>query len=199
MKNFEVEMGGEETVPPTGPAATPVVETTSAPRATPADLSQAHEMLLKEMDAVRSVAKLVMERIASLEAKLAPTEAAIAKQGEMLERAAKESLAEGTREWAETAVRYRRLVDELGTLARAQEGHLASLTENWRTIGLPILGGLLAVLLILVIESPTAARLRAWIGGGATAPPSAPAMYEPPPAPALPAAKAKAPGKGPAR
>src|SRR5262245_41154693 len=102
-------------------ASAEVLEATSAPAAAPkpapSDLLDAHDLLLKEFDEVRQFAKLVTDKIAALEMQLAPREAAHVRQGEMLERVARTTLAEAGKEWAATAVQYRTLVDELARLA----------------------------------------------------------------------------------
>ncbi len=162
---------------PTGPAAAPKTD----------GLSEAHEMLLKEIDDVKNAAHLVIEKMEALDARLAAREGSLLKQGDAMERAARESLAEASREWAETAQRFRKFVDELGTLAAFHEKRLAQVPSARGPMVAAIWGGFLAGLLALLLSGPVATRIADWLMGP-SAPVSAQDAVEP-------AAGTKKPGK----
>ena len=160
-----------------------------------ADLTEAHEMLLRDLDEVRNAAQLVTERLAAIEAKLAPKEAALATQGQALERVAREALSEATREWAETAQRYRKFVDDMGSLAAWQEARAkTAVPSTMKPLMAAFLGGLLAGLIVIAGTSSAGQRVRSWIAGVPTIAPPPPAE-EPAPVPA----NAKKPAKPGAR
>jgi hypothetical protein len=175
MRDLDLRMDADDEskpAPAPPPAVTPEIVSprASAPRPTSGDLSEAHEMLLQDLDEVRKAAQLVTERLAAIEAKLAPKEASLATQAQMIERVAREALSESGREWAETAQRFRKFVDDMGSLAAQQQERANKMPapSKWGAFGAAFLGGLLAGAIAMAMTSSAADRLRAWVGGAAT-------------------------------
>jgi exonuclease VII large subunit len=160
MRNLE--MDAHEDQP--DPTSAPVVVSANAPPPTP-EISDAHEMLLKDLDAVRQAAQLVTDRIEALDKRLESREASLVKQEQMLERAARETLSEAGREWAQTAERYRKLADELGALCGHQHQQVMRIADPWRTLAATICGGLLAGFVVAWMMSRGGDGLREWLGG----------------------------------
>jgi hypothetical protein len=84
------------------------------PRAITADdLLRAHEVLLRRIDEVRSLAERLEGRVKEVRVLLSPTETARLQQTEAQERALQQAFAGVEKHWAETAARYRTLADDL--------------------------------------------------------------------------------------
>lgn len=157
-----------------------------------ADLSEAHEMLLHEVDEVRRLVRELSDQMQSLEMRLSPTEGALTRQSAMLERVAREVLAETTREWAQTAARYRKFVEDQGSLAAWQQQRVVQATDPRRPFRAALLGGFLAGMLVLLVTllvtMPWATTLKNWVLGVKTAV-EAPATTATPPETGSPATK----------
>lgn len=86
---------------------------------TPDELLQAHELLLRRIDEVRTLAERLEGRTQQVTTLLAPLETALREQSVSQGRAITEGLANLERHWADTAARYRMLADDL---ARSRNG-----------------------------------------------------------------------------
>jgi hypothetical protein len=155
-------------------------------------LTEAHELLLKDVDEVRRMARLVGERLEALEVQLAPRQAELARLNEAQERMMRETLAGASREWAETAAQYRKLVDELSRLIAWQQARVEKALTPWPTWIAAAVGGMLVALMTMWLAGSGGERLRQWIGIDPAPASVAPASEQP-------LAKPKPPAKGSAR
>lgn len=174
MRDFELNKDEDQPLKPVKAAIVSSVPNVSSPT----DLSEAHEALLREIDDVRRLAQLMTDRMEALEARLAPTEAALTRQTEMLERVAREAMAETAREWAQTAARYRKFVDDMGSLASWQQERMVKASDPKRSFRGALLGGFLAAVLLMVMTASVIAA-SGWLREKILGSPSAVSMSTP--------------------
>ena len=170
MRDRDIDLNSDEPpsekpTPAEAPKSVTARVVTPASAAPATNVTEAHGSLLKDLDAVRRAAQLVTDRIEALDAKLQAREASVAKQEQMLERAARETFAEVSREWAATAERYRKLADEVSSLNAWQAERVKKATGPWRIVAWTILGGLLSGLLVIWIAGSIGSKLRETIVG----------------------------------
>jgi hypothetical protein len=149
MRDLDLKMEPEGEPRPAEVSAAPtsnVVVKTGA-------VSDAHETLLKDIDGVRGAAQAMRDCVEALSVMLLPKQEELELQAQMQADVIRQALAGMEREWAQTATRYRTLVDDLSRQAAWQEARVAKASSPSRILIAAFLGGLLGAILTAVLIS----------------------------------------------